>query len=74
MKRTVGSDKEGGMGQMIVCVTALVALRWGVCVMPRRTHVYASARAYRYVAFGHVSDWIVERNRQMRGKAAATDG
>ncbi len=55
------------MGLMIVCVTALVALGWAVCVMPRRTHVYASAGAYRYVAFGHVPDWIVERNSQMRG-------
>ena len=39
----------------------------------RATLVGAWPRAYRCVACGNVSGWVVERNRQMREKAAATD-
>ena len=37
MRGTVGSDKEGDMGQMILCAVAMVALCWWASVTPRRT-------------------------------------
>ena len=69
----VSGDEEGNMDQMIVTVLAIGALCWGLRAMPWKTVMarVRVAQGARYVACGHVADWIVEWIELMRGKATA---
>jgi len=63
------------MDQIILGVIAMVALCWGVRVMPWETVTacVAPPRASRCVACRTGADWVVERNRPMSRTAAAPD-